>query len=483
MRIAAAYIRVSTSDQLEYSPDSQLRLIRDYAKRNELLLDDIHVYADEGISGRKAEKRPQFQKMFADGKRKEFEVILIYNTSRFARNHEESVVYRAMLRREGIEVISITQPNIDEKTDLLMNALYAVMDERYSLELSENVKRGMTEKAMRGETVNSVPYGYRIAEPKKTPQIIDSEAEIVKSVFKMYLEGKPSRAISIHLNDLGVLTARGKQWTREGIDRMLVNSFYCGYTRYNLRYSDTKKLKDESEHIIRKGKHTPIITEEMHQEVLIRMRKNHRNEKPTNIRAHWLSGIIICEACGSRLNVVLGTTRERKPFLRCRGYAFGRCKETQYTSAALIESYLNESLRAVLIHPEYAMFEAIPDSRNDDRKQKVISSIQRAKKKLDRVKSAYENGIDSMEEYKQNKQKITTEINDLSQQLQEIEDIESTEMNKKAQERFCASINDLIELLHSDADIETKHSAIKNIISKVVYSKKNKTFHVFYFAP
>lgn len=484
MRTAAAYIRVSTSDQLEYSPDSQLRLIRDYAKRNELLLDDNHVYADEGISGRKADKRPQFQKMLADGKRKEFEAILIYNTSRFARNHEESVVYRAMLKREGIEVISITQPNIDEKTDLLMNALYSVMDERYSLELSENVKRGMIEKAMRGETVNSVPYGYKIVESKKTPQIVDSEAEIVKGIFKMYLdEGKPARSIARHLNDLGILTARGNQWTREGIDRMLTNSFYCGYTRYNLRYTDTKRLKDESEHIIRKGKHLPIITEEMHHEVLNNMRKNRKNDKPTNVRAHWISGVVRCEACGSSLNVIRATSKEGTPFLRCRGYVFGKCKESQYTPAALIEGYLAESLKAVLIHPEYATFETVSNRKSDDQKQKVLNSIQRAEKKLDRVKSAYENGIDSIEEYKQNKLKITAEINDLSQRLREIEHMQSSEMNKKIKERFCRSISELIELIHSDADTETKHSAIKSIISKVMYSKKDKTFHVFYFMP
>ncbi len=149
MRTAAAYIRVSTDMQTEYSPDSQLRMIHDYAKKNDLVVFEEFIFADEGISGRQAKKRPQFQKMLHAAKQKKFEVILIYNTSRFARNHEESVVYRAMLKREGIEVISITQPNIDEKTDLLMNALYAGMDERYSLDLSENVKRGMMEKAMR----------------------------------------------------------------------------------------------------------------------------------------------------------------------------------------------------------------------------------------------------------------------------------------------------------------------------------------------
>ena len=97
MKIAACYIRVSTDDQLEYSPDSQLEKIREFAKRNDMILPEEYVFLeDEGVSGRKASKRKEFQKMIAIAKKtpKPFDVILVWKFSRFARNREDSIVYK-----------------------------------------------------------------------------------------------------------------------------------------------------------------------------------------------------------------------------------------------------------------------------------------------------------------------------------------------------------------------------------------------------
>ena len=81
MQTAAAYIRVSTDDQIEFSPDSQIKAIREYAKRNDIILPEEYVFVDEGISGRNAEKRPAFMRMLsiAKTKPKPFDVILLRN--------------------------------------------------------------------------------------------------------------------------------------------------------------------------------------------------------------------------------------------------------------------------------------------------------------------------------------------------------------------------------------------------------------------
>lgn len=112
---AALYIRVSTEDQIELSPDSQKKLLLEYAKKNDFIINDEHIFMDEGISGRKAEKRPAFMQMVGLAKKKEnkpFEKILVWKFSRFARNQEESIVYKNMLRKDGVEVISISEPII-----------------------------------------------------------------------------------------------------------------------------------------------------------------------------------------------------------------------------------------------------------------------------------------------------------------------------------------------------------------------------------
>ena len=112
---AALYIRVSTEDQIELSPDSQRKLLLEYARKNNMIVEDKHIFSDEGISGRKAEKRPNFMKMVALAKSKEkpFTKILVWKFSRFARNQEESIVYKNMLKKDGVDVISISEPIIE----------------------------------------------------------------------------------------------------------------------------------------------------------------------------------------------------------------------------------------------------------------------------------------------------------------------------------------------------------------------------------
>ena len=103
MKNGMAYIRVSTDDQLELSPESQLKEILQYARANDILLTEEHIFREEeGRSGRNAKKRPQFQRMIAEAKQhaKEIDVILVWKFSRFARNQEESIVYKSMLRQK-----------------------------------------------------------------------------------------------------------------------------------------------------------------------------------------------------------------------------------------------------------------------------------------------------------------------------------------------------------------------------------------------
>ena len=115
MKTACAYIRVSTDKQEELSPDAQKRLLIDYAKKNNLSLLAENIYVDNGISGKKADKRPQFMKMIGMAKSKEhpFDIILVWKFSRFARNQEESIVYKSLLKKCNVDVMSVSEPLVD----------------------------------------------------------------------------------------------------------------------------------------------------------------------------------------------------------------------------------------------------------------------------------------------------------------------------------------------------------------------------------
>jgi site-specific DNA recombinase len=179
---AALYIRVSTMDQIEFSPDAQTSALREYAKKNKMIILDEHIYIDEGISGRRAEKRPAFQAMIKSAKQKNrvFDVILVHKFDRFARSREDSVVYKSLLRKEcGIKVVSITEQLEDDKFSIILESMLEAMAEYYSLNLADEVKKGMTEKAKRGGLQCSPSFGYRVEE--NTLVINPEESKIVKT--------------------------------------------------------------------------------------------------------------------------------------------------------------------------------------------------------------------------------------------------------------------------------------------------------------
>ena len=167
MRTGALYIRVSTGKQEELSPDAQRRLLLDYASKNNIIISNQYIYEEDGISGRKADKRPQFQNMIAHAKSKEHP---------FDVNQEESIVYKSMLRKDHVEVISVSEPLVDGPFGSLIERIIEWMDEYYSIRLSGEVVRGMTENALRGRNQARPPLGYEVPHAKETPVIVPEEA-------------------------------------------------------------------------------------------------------------------------------------------------------------------------------------------------------------------------------------------------------------------------------------------------------------------
>lgn len=264
MMRGAVYIRVSTNDQTEFSPDAQKKSILDYASKNNISVNEKHIYVDEGISGRVAENRPAFQKMIKDAKKKPrpFDIILIHKNDRFARNREDSVVYKSLLRREcGIKVISITECIEDDKFSIILESMLEAMAEYYSLNLADEVKKGMIEKASRGGIQQKPPFGYDIIDNKAVINI--SEAKIVKMIFNKFVyEDKSYIEIANDLNSLGYRTKENNQFQSKAIKYILSNEFYIGYVTWNKRRKNGS-YNDSKEWIIEKGNFQSIISQEL----------------------------------------------------------------------------------------------------------------------------------------------------------------------------------------------------------------------------
>lgn len=259
--LAAAYIRVSTEDQLEFSPDSQLKRIQEYVKHHNFSLPENLIFIDEGISGRHAKNRPEFMRMIGMAKQKPrpFDIILVWKYSRFSRNRQESIFYKSMLRKEcGIDVISVSEQLSDDPTSILIEALLEAMDEYYSINLAQEVKRGMQEKFSRGGVVSIPPFGYKMGE--KDFEIDEQQAYYVKMMYESFLCGDSCKKIAKRLNEFGVTTKRGNLFETRGVEYILSNPVYTGKFRRNGS-------------CIVQGHHEPIIDEITYQKVQERLLK------------------------------------------------------------------------------------------------------------------------------------------------------------------------------------------------------------------
>lgn len=410
MKIAAAYIRVSTEEQTELSPDSQIKLIREYAKQHDMTIPDEFIFRDDGISGRTTAKRPGFNKMIGTAKQKPrpFELILLWKFSRFARNREDSIVYKSMLKKLGIDVVSISEPVGDDKMSVILEAMLEAMDEYYSMNLSEEVKRGMLESVSRGHCVSSAPYGY--VKKDRMLHIIPEQAEIVKRIYYDFLSNKDRLTITRELNAEGYRTKRGKLFDKRTIDYILNNPIYKGYMRFSPEYkvsgSGWKRNKDKI--VTYKGEHEPIIPEDIWDKVNERysqLTEKYKSRIPETARKHelMLRGLLTCSDCGS-------TMVYTQYGYQCGFYTRGRCTHSHYVREHIINETVINALRTLDVGKCEIAPPQTPTYTAHDNTDKLIAA---EKNKLRRITEAYQAGIDTLEEYKANKAKISAELDRL----------------------------------------------------------------------
>ena len=232
---SALYVRVSSDRQdVDLSVTAQLKALREYAAKNGHSV--VREFVDEVESGRTA-YRPQFRQMIAMAKQtnKPFDLILIYKYSRFARNREDSIVYKAFLRKNGVQLVSITEPVEDTAMGRFMESIIECLDEFYSENLGEEVTRGMRESASRGFYLCSrAPYGYRRIKvndggKERTKLDIDrSQSQVVAGIFDEVLSGKGLTEIVKELNSKGIAGPKGNAWGKTTVHNILSSETYTG---------------------------------------------------------------------------------------------------------------------------------------------------------------------------------------------------------------------------------------------------------------
>ena len=474
-RIAAAYIRVSTEDQAEFSPAAQLRELQEYAVSHSLILDERYVYSDEGISGRKAEKRPGFMQMISDAKSPShpFDVILVHKYDRFARSREDSIVYKSMLKRSGVEVVSIKEPLSEGSYSGVMEAIYESFAEAYSINLGQEVRKGMTEKALRGEPQTIPPFGYRMENKKFYPH--ETEAPIVRQIFERFAGGEGYFHISQWLNSQGITTHRGTPFENRTVEYILRNPVYIGMLRWNPKRR-TRRNYDDPDILIVRGQHEPIIDKSLWDDVQVRVAdlklRWRRHSRPNNDRKHWLCGIVRCAVCNTTL------VFSKSHFMICNNYVRGRCTHTQHIAIESLATAVISRLRDDLSSSDDLQFRIIQSSNGAENTQQTLrQALDRSKKKLDRLMDAYLNAAISLDDFKRLRAPLDEEIASAQTALSEAEAAPPSVNTTGALKE---SIRSTIQTLESDASIPQKYDALNSIIENCTFDRDSSLLTITY---
>ena len=459
MKTGALYIRVSTEDQAELSPDAQKRLLLDYAKKNDIIVSKNFIFA-ESVSGRHAQKRPEFQRMIATAKQPShpIDIILVWKFSRFARNQEESIVYKSMLKKDRVDVVSVSEPLIEGPFGSLIERIIEWMDEYYSIRLSGEVLRGMKEKALQHGYQSTPCLGYDAVGHGKPFVINEAEYAMVSYIMDLYdNQNMDETAIARRCNDLGYRTKRGNLFERRTVDRILENPFYCGTVIWN-------GVEFEGAHEVRLSRERFEKRQE-----LIASRKRPAKARNVSTCKHWLSGLIKCSICGATLSY---TGNNACPYFQCWKYAKGFHKTSVALSVNKAEEAVTDYFDQILSGAEFSYVrKSQPKDNNDleiERLQKELSKLEIREK---RIREAYESEIDTLEEYKANKERLTASRLKLNSQIENLlHDQDEPEINTEEILREIKSVNDVLK--NPDVSYEEKGMLIRGIVNQIIYNKE-----------
>ena len=482
LRIGAAYIRVSDERQDEYSPDSQLKKIREYAAKEGYMIPDEFVFYDDGISGKSTRRRDDFNRMIAIAKEKThpFDVIYVWKFSRFARNQEESMVYKNLLRKKGVTVVSVSEPIPEGHFGSLIERIIEWTDEYYLVNLGAEVMRGMTEKASRGEPTCAPPFGYIMREGRYYPDEESGKANIVREVFTLYANGVKQREIALVLANKGIRTRYGKKPENRWVDYMLHNACYIGKIRWctdGTKAVSKKKLDNENIMVV-DGHHEPLISMELWdkvQKMLETQKKAYskyaKRQQPVE---YMLKGLVRCSACGGSLAVNGVSGKARTRCLQCCNYSRGSCRTSHGITLPKIEAAFIEGLKEAVGEKRFTMTPNKP-KKSDPTAVDYDKLIAVEERRLARAKEAYLAEIDTIEQYAHNKKEITERISNLIARRDK-EIVRETDINA-----FAEKVEAVVEFIERD-DVSNalKNEALHNIIEKIVYEKAKGNLAIFF---
>ena len=348
----AAYCRVSTdkTDQLN-SLEAQKEFFSEYTKRTGDKL--VRLYADEGISGTKIKNRKEFLQMMEDAQRGLFDMVVVKDISRFARNTVDLLQNIRKLKALGIETQFLTANMTSMGNSEFVLTIFGALAQEESANTSKRVKFGKKLNAEKGRVPNIV-YGYdKIPGDYFNLSINEEEAAVVRQIYKWYIqEGYGTAKISGFLNERGLKTKRNCQWSQNAVCRILTNELYTGKIINGKQevtdfLTGQRKEKDETDWMVVERPELRIIepeTFEQAQQTMQARGKAFRVDKERQSNKYLFSTLIKCKECGWSFRRTVRTYKNTYVRWVCSGHN-GKGADSCPNAVALDEEELIQTLQ------------------------------------------------------------------------------------------------------------------------------------------
>lgn len=477
---AVIYARFSSHNQNEMSIKAQVRACREYAQTHNM--DVIEIYADEAKSATTT-MRPDFQRMLTDSLNKEFSVILVHKLDRFARNKNDSVMCKAMLEKNGVHVVSVTEQFDDSPEGCIMESMVEAIAQYYSMNLGREVKKGQREAALQRQFLGGVPpLGYKVQNQRLV--IDEFNAKAIRMIFDMYCNGYSYNKIANALNKKGYKTQRGNTFSKNSIRNILMNERYTGVYIYNQRkgkskYNRTRNnsaYKDDSE-IIRIEGGIPQIIDKKQFAKAQQLLKEHEHLKGGKKYRYLLSGKVHC-ACGGTM---CGNTR--KSGRNKIQHSYYRCNKcNQELNVLYLDEFVIKSIRTSIIHSFDKSLSRLTKAFNNYVRNKngtLNGELHSIKMSIDGNRKKIENLVDKlsdMEAKDATAKVLLKKINDLEETtkylMEQEKDLEASINVKYSKEQVNGAMKQLCNYIKENDTVNVRKFIGKYVLD-VTVDKEN----------
>ena len=484
MRIVA-YCRVSTDkeDQLN-SLETQKKFFTEYAERTGDTL--VRVYADEGITGTRTKSRKEFLKMMRDAEHGMFDMVVVKDISRMARNTVDLLQSVRKLKSLGIETLFLTANMTSMGNSEFVLTIFGALAQEESANTSKRVKFGKKMNAEKGRVPNIV-YGYNKTKGDYfNLEINETEAAIVRRIYHWYIEdGYGTAKIAIMLNEEGLKTKRNCAWNANGVARILTNELYTGrIINGKQEVSDfltgTRVDKDEDDWMVTERPDLRIIEQELHekaQEIMLSRGKCFKLDRERQSNKYLFSTLIKCRECGWSFRRTVRTYKNTYVRWVCSGHnglGADNCPNAitvdEEELIAVLEAYFVAVLKAKKNIIRYVVNEFNRTYKLKSENESYGKELKDKLSKLERTRQKY---MDMYTDDLISRDELNSKIGGMRKEIERLEnELHMVELNIEKGDQLEELIKSTFSTIESITDVHTMTNAqLKKVIQKILVDK------------